>query len=194
MRAATLVLAVSAVLAAGACTSSSSHATTPVADTSLGTGGASPGKPLGMRDTAFLAAAAADAQFEIDGGRLASTNAADQRLRQFGGDMVRDHGQEYQRLQALARQTGTPLPSGPASEQHQILTLWSTLHNGAFDCSYAPAVYVGHVGVVAAFTNEAAFGGSAQVRDFASTELPVLREHLRMAGQNLSGLHCTGTR
>src|SRR5205085_520575 len=100
-----------------------------------------PAGPASARDVAFLTAAASDAQFEVDGGTLAKADAADQRIRQFGDRMVRDHGQEYQRLQALAKATGTALPTAPASEQRDILTIWSSLHGGAFDCSYAPTLF-----------------------------------------------------
>jgi putative membrane protein len=183
------VLLVSASMAVAGCTAATSATPGTTSGTSLAPLVGS-GSPLSSRDSAFLAVAASDAQFEIASGKLATTRAADQRLHQFGNRMVTDHGQEYQSLQAVAQASRLNLPTGPGADQRDILTIWSSLRGGPFDCSYAPAMYLGHAGVVAAFLDESVHGDSPRVRDFARNELPTLRDHLQMARQNLSGLHC----
>jgi putative membrane protein len=191
------VLTLAAAAAVAGCTAS--HAA-PKVKTAATVGPASPSPtaattattaaPLSSADAAFLATAASDAQFEVESGRLATSRAADSRLREFGSRMIRDHSQEYQSIQALARGAHITVPSGPAPEQRNILSAWSAERGGAFDCSYAPAMFLGHDAVVMAFTTEATSAGSAQVRQFANRELPTLRDHLGMAGQNLNGLRC----
>ncbi|MEN3310224.1 MAG: putative rane protein [Micromonosporaceae bacterium] len=185
------VLILFAAVAAVGCTATSGAApranVTPMPSVSAGTGSAT---PLSSRDTAFLGGAANAAQFEIEGGKLASSRATDQRVRQFGSRMVRDHEQGYQRLRALGQQLGVTVSAALTSQQRDILRIWSSLRGGPFSCSYTPVQYLGHAGVVAAFESEARLGGNQRIRDFATSELPTLQGHLDMASQNLTRLNC----
>src|SRR3954454_17488714 len=64
-------------------------------------------------DQAFATKAAAGGQAEVSLGQLATKNAASPQVRQFGQQMVADHTQADQELQAIARKQNMMLPEKP---------------------------------------------------------------------------------
>jgi predicted outer membrane protein len=73
----------------------------------------------------------------------------------------------------------------------KVLAIWSSLRGGPFDCSYAPTIYADHELDTYVFTVMAKQADSAQVRAFASAQVPTLHHHLQMAAKNLTGLNCS---
>ncbi|WP_433088036.1 DUF4142 domain-containing protein [Dactylosporangium sp. CA-052675] len=155
-------------------------------------GGQTPtGTEVSTADRAFLTQAAQGAQFEVASGRLAANRAASAAVQSFGRRMVTDHGEELQQLQALDHSLGVGLSSAPNTDQRNLAAIWTSVRGGAFDCSYAPAIYALHGTDVHVFEQEAAHADNAQVRQFAAAQLPVLRQHLQMASKNLGNLDCS---
>lgn len=154
-------------------------------------GGTAASGPLSNADRMFLSDATQDARFEIATGRLAGDHAAATAVRSFGQRMVADHGKELQQLQTLDRDFGVSPPSGFAADQQDLLSIWTGVRGGAFDCSYAPTIYAMHTTDVHVFMAAAAHSGNAQVRQFAAAQLPVLNQHLQQARKNLAGLNCS---
>ncbi|GAA2374475.1 DUF4142 domain-containing protein [Dactylosporangium salmoneum] len=146
--------------------------------------------PASAQDRAFVEDAGRAGAYEIAGGRLAATRAADPRLRAFGIRMVTDHTQGAAALADLAAALGLDVPSRPDATQRTILDVWGSVRGPAFDCSYAPAAYADHVAAIGAFEREAADGRNPALRQFASDTLPTLREHRADAARNLRGLDC----
>ncbi|GAA2333388.1 DUF4142 domain-containing protein [Dactylosporangium salmoneum] len=149
------------------------------------------GTQLSAQDRTFLTQAAQVAQFEVTTGRLAGNQAASTAVRSFGQRMVADHGKELQQLQSLDQSLGVTSSTAPDADLQNLTAIWTTLHGGAFDCSYAPAIYALHAHDVLAFDDEAAHADNPQVRQFAAGQLPVLRQHLQMASKNLHNLNCS---
>jgi putative membrane protein len=154
-------------------------------------GGASGSPQLSARDKGFLTRAAQAAQFEVASGKLAAGRAADARVRAFGDRMARDHGKEYQQLQSLDRTVGLTPPTGPGPDQQKVLAIWSSLHGGAFDCSYAPTMYADHEADLVTFMVMARQAGDPRIRAFAHGQLQTLHQHLQLAAKNLTGLNCS---
>jgi putative membrane protein len=191
---ASAVLVLSAAVAAGGCTTSKatpSAKSTPMPTASTSPGASASVAPPSGQDRVFLSGAADAAQFEISAGKLAANRAADRRVREFGNRMVRDHGQEYQQLRTLGRELGMNVSATTGAQERDMLSMWSSMRGGPFDCSYAPVQYLAHADVVAGFESEASSGTNQRIREFAANELPMLRQHLDMARQNLSGLNCS---
>ncbi|MEV6931775.1 DUF4142 domain-containing protein [Dactylosporangium sp. NPDC051485] len=155
------------------------------------TGQAPPGTQLSAQDRTFLTQAAQAAQFEVTTGRLAGDRAASTAVRSFGQRMVTDHGKELQQLQSLDQTLGIASSPAPDADQQNLTAIWTTVQGGAFDCSYAPAIYALHAHDVQAFDDVAAHADNPQVRQFAAGQLPVMRQHLQMASKNLHNLNCS---
>ncbi|MER7282241.1 DUF4142 domain-containing protein [Dactylosporangium sp. NPDC000244] len=148
------------------------------------------GTAVSAQDRAFLNQAAQGAQFEVATGRLAANRAASAAVQSFGRRMVTDHGKELQQLQSLDQTLGVTLSSTPGTDQRNLTAIWTSVRGGAFDCSYAPAIYAAHGMDVHVFEQEAEHADNAQVRQFAAAQLPVLRQHLQLASKNLGNLNC----
>ncbi|MFF5229744.1 DUF4142 domain-containing protein [Dactylosporangium sp. NPDC000521] len=151
----------------------------------------SPAGPLSTQDRMFLDQAAQGAQFEVTTGHLAATRGASAAVRSFGQRMVTDHGKEPRQLQALDQGLGITTSAPAGSPQQNLIHIWSNTQGGTFDCSYAPAIYALHALDVHTFDHEAVSADSAQVRQFAAGQLPVLSQHLQMASKNLANLNCS---
>nr|BFE60357.1 hypothetical protein GCM10020063_048830 [Dactylosporangium thailandense] len=180
------------VVAAACATAASLPAAASGAATPAPGGGPTPtGTPVSAQDRAFLNQAAQGAQFEVATGRLAANRAASAAVQSFGRRMVTDHGKELQQLQSLDQTLGVTLSSAPSTDQRNLAAIWTSVRGGAFDCSYAPAIYAAHGMDVHVFEQEAEHADNAQVRQFAAAQLPVLRQHLQLASKNLGNLNCS---
>ncbi|NJC71176.1 DUF4142 domain-containing protein [Planosporangium thailandense] len=154
-------------------------------------GGPSPSGPLNSHERMFLTEASRDAQFEIAAGHLAANRAASAAVRSFGQRMVTDHTKQAQALQHLDSSFGITAPSAPGADEQNLLKIWSSVRGGPFDCSYAPAMYPMHVLDLHMYAIVAKRASNAQVRQFAASQVPVLRQHLQLAHKNLSNLNCS---
>lgn len=150
----------------------------------LGTGHAM--AQMSAADRTFATKAAAGGEAEVVLGRLATQKAGSQQVRQFGQQMVTDHTQANQELQAIAKQQKLTLPTKPdaastATEQRLQNSLGAN-----FDSAYARDMVQDHQQDVADFREEASSGQDPALKGFAQKYLPVLQHHLQMA-QQLSG-------
>src|SRR3954470_24761059 len=132
-------------------------------------------------DQTFATKAAAGGKAEVSLGELATKNAASPQVRQFGQQMVTDHTQSDQELQAIARKQKMMLPEKPdaaslAKEQRLQATTGAD-----FDAAYAAAMVEDHQKDIAEFEQEATSGKDPALKAFAEKYLPVLKHHLQMA-------------
>src|SRR3954451_1943537 len=132
-------------------------------------------------DQTFATKAAAGGRAEVSLGQVATKNAASPQVRQFGQQMVIDHTQSDQELQAIARKQKVMLPEKPdAASLAKDQRLQAT--TGAdFDAAYAAAMVEDHQKDIAEFEQEAASGKDPALKAFAEKYLPVLKHHLQMA-------------
>ncbi len=138
---------------------------------------------MSTADQTFATKAAAGGEAEVVLGQLASEKAGSQQVRQFGQQMVTDHTQANQALQAIAKQQNLTLPTKPdaassAAEQHL-----QSISGTAFNSAYARDMVEDHRQDLADFQQEARSGQDPAIRAFAQKYLPVLQHHLQMAQQ-----------
>jgi putative membrane protein len=138
---------------------------------------------LSSADRTFATKAAAGGQAEVTLGRLATEKAASQQVRQFGEQMVTDHSQANQELQAIAKQQNLTLPTKPDAASVSTEQRLKARSGAAFDTAYARDMVQDHQQDVADFQKEADSGQDAAVKAFAQKYLPVLQHHLQMAQQ-----------
>lgn len=131
-------------------------------------------------DLAFLASAARANATEIAAGKLAVAQGHSAAVKAFGERMVTDHGAAGQRLDELAQAKHAPAPQNRTANSAN-LELLRHLSADAFDRAYADLMVGDHQQVISAFEREVADGTDPDVKTFASSTLPTLREHLSMA-------------
>jgi putative membrane protein len=136
---------------------------------------------MSPEDHTFATKAAAGGKAEVSLGQLATKNAASPRVRQFGEQMVTDHTQADQELQAIALKQNVMLPEKPdAASLAKEQRLQGTT-GPQFDAAYAAAMVEDHQKDIAEFEQEATSGKDPALKAFAEKYLPVLKHHLQMA-------------
>lgn len=133
-----------------------------------------------MSDAAFVQTVANSDAFEIQSSQLAADRAARQQVKDFAAMMVRDHTQTTQQLSALAPtlNLAAPTPQLDTAMQGRLDSLRSQ-SGEAFDDAYLDAQVAAHEQAIRTFEAYVAGSQTPQLRDWANTTLPKLREHLQ---------------
>lgn len=134
-------------------------------------------------DRTFATKAAAGGEAEVVLGRLATEKAGSEQVRQFGQQMVTDHSQANQELQAIGKQQNLTLPTKPDAASTATEQRLQASSGTTFDSAYARDMVQDHQQDVADFQKEASSGQDPALKAFAQKYLPVLQRHLQMAQQ-----------
>ena len=144
-------------------------------------------------DRKFAMTAAMDGMAEVELGRLATERGASDAVKQFGRRMVDDHSKANDELKQWAATAGVTLPTALDAKHQAMVAKMSRLSGAAFDKAYAQNMVKDHTKAVQLFQREADRGTDAGLKTFASSTLPTLQEHLRMARElNMGGGHNMG--
>ncbi len=131
-------------------------------------------------DLAFMNSAAPGNMAEVELGKMASTKAASNDVKQFGQKMVEDHSKANDELKQLAAQKKVMLPPDVMPGHKQLMEKLSKLSGADFDKEYVAAMVADHEKDVAAFENVSKTAADADVKAFATKTLPTLKMHLEM--------------
>jgi len=148
--------------------------------------GNSQGSQLSSADRDFVMNAAKGGKAELELGNLASQNASNPAVKQFGQRMVSDHSEANTRLQQIAQQKGLTLPDELPNDAKQLKDQLTAEKGAQFDHTYMQNMVQDHQKDVAEFQQEADSGQDPDIKNFAATTLPVLKQHLQLAQTNLS--------
>lgn len=135
---------------------------------------------LAVPDAGFMKKAAQGGMTEVALGRLASRRAANQGVRDFGKQMVRDHSQANHELMGIAAREGVMLPHGLGPKNNAVRARLSRLHGAAFDRAYVRDMIADHQEDLVDFRRESRNGHNRPVRTFAGKYAPVVQGHLMM--------------
>jgi putative membrane protein len=148
-------------------------------DQNTSTGGST--SPLSATDKAFVQDATEGNRAEIELSRVAVERASHPEVKKFAQHLIDDHtkvGDELSKLAAekLVKGDGTLSP-----KHNQALSKLSKLTGSEFDRQYMAAMVDDHVTTVTKFETEARAAQDQELKSFAATNLPTLREHLEHA-------------
>ena len=146
---------------------------------------------LSAGDAKFVKTAASGGMEEVELGKLAASKASDPDVKNFGQKMVDDHSKANDQLKQIASQKGVTLPTGLNNMQKHDKAKLEKLSGAAFDSSYISMMVKDHKKDVADFQKESNSGKDGDVKSFASSTLPTLQDHLKMAQDASSKLHPT---
>jgi putative membrane protein len=139
------------------------------------------GHATSAQDATWLTTGIQGDRFEIVGGTAAQTKGATAPMKAFGARLVRDHSKSLRDAVRAARRFGVDVPKTPSpSEQWELRTVGS-FTGAAFDRSYADLEVQDHIQDIQETKDEISDGCNATVRGLARDDLPVLRQHLRIA-------------
>ena len=134
----------------------------------------------GKKSHEFMKEAASAGMMEVELGRIASTRAANPRVKEFGQRMIDDHGKANNELKEVAEKESVALPETMNDQHRATVARLSNLQGAAFDRAYMDAMVKDHQEDVEKFRQHTR-DTDPGVRDFASKTLPTLQEHLKMA-------------
>jgi len=136
---------------------------------------------LSSSDRNFIMKAAQGGMAEVELGQLASQRASDPQVKQFAERMVADHGKANDQLKQIASSKNVTLPTDvPAAEKRERDRL-AKLSGAQFDREYMSHMTSDHKKDTSLFRSAAKSAKDSEIKQFASTTLPTLEEHLQMA-------------
>ena len=197
------VFAAAAIVVLGACSEKNTSGM-PETDTTATTGqsvqetstatatatGATGGTSSAMteEDKTFVSEAGMGGLFEVQAGNLALQKAQSADVKAFAQQMVTDHGNANAQLAQLATTKGVALPTelgGPHKGAYDHLNM---LSGAEFDKAYMMHMVEDHDKDVVAFEKASTTAMDGDVKTFAGTTLPVLKEHQSKAKEVSSKL------
>ena len=95
--------------------------------------------------------------------------------------METDHDAALNKVQSLARATGTPLPRELDLDHQVVIKQLNDVEPSAFDIEYIRSQIAGHQRTAKLLEYQIGAGQSEEVRDFAKETLVGVMEHLTMA-------------
>ena len=129
----------------------------------------------------FVRKASQDGLLEVEAGNLALSTSSDANIKSFAQRMVTDHGKANTELASLVGDKYPVAKKLDAKHQAKLDAL-SKKSGADFDHAYSQEMMQGHATAVKLFTAAAASNGvSPELQQFASTTLPTLKEHHKLA-------------
>jgi putative membrane protein len=144
--------------------------------------GSAPAPPAYVPDHTFLLNAATAGLEQVRLARLAVLRAANPDVKGFAQRLVDERGKANDQLRQLASGKGVKdLPAHPDRSTQALFDSLDKRSGDNFDVSYIQQTVADMVSDVAQFDAEAQNGADADLRKFAASVLPALRERLRTA-------------
>lgn len=141
-----------------------------------------PGKSLSAHDQKFVKEAAIGGMYEVQAGQIAAQKATSAEVKQMAQHIVADHKQGNAKLMSIAQAKGIQdLPTELDVKHQKKLDHLNKLSGAQFDREYSKMMVSDHKEDIKAFEKEAKDGSDADLKQFASTTLPTLNQHLSMA-------------
>jgi putative membrane protein len=144
---------------------------------------------LNSTDQNFINMAAFSSNAEIDLARLALTQSGNDSIKMFAQTMITDHTMASGQLDSLASRYNVTLPTTLDSAHTALKDTLTGLSGTVFDSAYIKGQVNDHIAAIALFNNEVNTGNNADVKNFASSKLPVLQMHLQMADTLAQDVH-----
>ena len=137
---------------------------------------------------AFLSKAAEGQQAEIMLGQLAVQRASSNQVKQFGTQMIEDHKKASLEIQKLSAKEGLHISTRPSDTHQEATARLSQLGGKDFDRAYIDYMLRDHTKDVKEFEQDAMRLTDPEIKQWASSALPVLKEHLQKAQSIASSL------
>jgi putative membrane protein len=131
----------------------------------------------------FIREAGSSNLMEIRLGQLAQSRASNSAVKQFGQRMVTDHTNMQQQLTSLATTGGVSFTPAVDSDHERQINRVERFTGADFDRAYMRLMIQAHQDDLEQFRTQAQSARSTQVRNLASTTVPLLQQHASLAAQ-----------
>jgi len=138
------------------------------------------GGQLDKSDRTFVEKATIGGMTEVAAGKLAQDKATDPSVKAFAARMVSDHTKAGAELTKVAASEGVTVPGAIDKSHQKDIDDLAKKSGKDFDKAYVKAMVSDHKDTVSLFEKQAKSGKDANLKQFASTTLPTLQDHLQM--------------
>jgi putative membrane protein len=138
---------------------------------------------LTQGDRDFINKAAQGNLMEVAAGKLAEQRALDPTVKQFGKQLVSDHGAANDTLKTLADSKQMNMPDTVSPEGHETLGKLEGLNGTEFDKAFSKMMVKDHTTDISEFEKEVKKAKDPDVKAYAEQTLPTLRHHLMLANR-----------
>jgi putative membrane protein len=136
---------------------------------------------VASRDTRFLNDAAQSNLMEEQLGRLVAEKSANASIKQFGQKLVQDHSAANQQLAQIAQNKSVTLPTQLDRRHERAIDRLKALSGNEFDRTFLRDTIRDHERDVREMERESKSGTDSQFKEYASTQLPIIQQHLSQA-------------
>ena len=136
---------------------------------------------LSRSDRKFVEEAAQGGMAEVELGKLAQQHAASDQVKQFGSKMAADHQKANEQLKKIAAAKGINLPADMSSGDRREFDKLQKKTGADFDREYMKDMVSDHKKDMKDFQSAAKSAEDPEIKNFASSTLPTLQQHLEMA-------------
>lgn len=136
---------------------------------------------LDTHDRMFVEEAARGNNAEVALGKLAKEKAQAESVKDFGDQMVRDHGQLNDTLRQFADSVGVTLPTDVSAKQKADEKQLQKVGGARFDDAYMDLMVKEHQTDLAKYRKELTRAKNTQLKDLIQQAIPTLTQHLEHA-------------
>lgn len=165
----------------GDTSSSDTAASEPVTTDTSNNATTQPSAPPDSATIMFMTKAASGGMMEVQLGQLAQDQAQNQRVKDFGAMMVRDHGKANDELKSLASGKNVSLSDSLMPDHKRHVSNLQKKKGAAFDKAYISMMVQDHQKDIQEFEKASNNLSDGEVKAFATRTLPVLKTHLDSA-------------
>lgn len=133
---------------------------------------------LGEIDRQFLMDGASGGLYEVQSSQLALQKSSDDKIRSLAQRLIDDHTRVNDQLKRLAQDQGVALPASLNLKHQNMYDKLSNTTGRDFDTLYLRQQVDAHREAITLFKHESEQGTSSDLKQFASTHLPTLQQHL----------------
>jgi putative membrane protein len=169
-------------------TSTSNMSTTPSTDTSATSNKMSGTMSVDKGTSDFMVKVADVGMTEVKLGQMAQDKGMNQRIKDFGAMMVKDHTAAGDELKNLAQRKNVTLPETVGNDHQKKIDDLNKKTGKDFDKSYIDAMVDGHQATVNDFEKMSKNEKDADVKAWVDKTLPTLKMHLDSARAIKKGL------
>jgi len=122
--------------------------------------------------------AATGGMAEVEMGNLAQQKAVNQRVKDFGTMMVKEHSQANDELKALVSNRGITIPTALPADQQKHMDAMQKMTGKSFDQHYVDMMVNDHKKDINEFKMAAEKCNDNDLKTWASKTLPTLQKHM----------------
>lgn len=132
-------------------------------------------------DSQFMMAAANAGMTEVKLGNVAVSNSSNDKVKEFGQMMIKDHTTAGDQLKKIAEARHISLPDSLSKESNKHVADMEKKKGSGFDKAYISMMVEGHQKVLKQFEDEQAKGSDNELKAFVAQTIPVIKGHLDAA-------------